>query len=157
MVASIGQLHDGQRYTGKGGSVCLQIMDYFFDRQFLLKCSWTETRRKSSEQEQVSRRIPFGKFEGVIKLFYRIVLQSDPEFSLDECKAFLHRYLRNAKQRFEEQGGSRKPAARKRKLRESNGQEEVYEEDAVEGEGVYVENMDQEVESHKVWKVINIQ
>lgn len=162
VIASIGQLHGRQRYVGKGGSVCLQIMDYFFDRHFLLECSWTGTGRKSSEQEQVVRKIPFSKFEGVIKLFYQTVLQSDPEFSMDECKSFLHRCLRNAKQRFEELGGTRKPAARKRKLRESNGQDEVNEEVIEQDENaelsvLYVQDVEQAEGTRKVWEVKYVQ
>ncbi|XP_062709121.1 uncharacterized protein LOC134288392 [Aedes albopictus] len=161
MMASIGQLHGRKRYTGKGGSVCLQIVDYFFDRQFLLQCSWTGTGRKHSEQEQVLRKIPFSKFESTIKLFHQTVLQSDPEYSFDECKAFLHRCLRNAKQRFEEIGGVRKPAARKRKLRDANEQEEEYEEEIVEDESgqsslMYVEDIDQVGGSRGVWEIIDI-
>lgn len=130
IVASIGQLHGRQRYTGRGVTVCLQIMDYFFDRQFLLHCSWTGTGRKSADQEQVQRKVPFCKFEGVIDLFYQTILRSDPDFSMVDCKEFLHRCLRNSKQRFAEIGGTRKPTARKRKhLQESNYQDNEFKED----------------------------
>lgn len=158
VMVSIGQLHGRQRYTGRGGTVCLQIMDYFFDREFLLHCSWTGSGRKSADQEQVLRKIPFYKFEGVIKLFHQTVLQSDPEFSMDECKSFLHRCLRNAKQRLEEVGGPRKPAARKRKhLVEANEQEveyeEVVEEEAGESSVLYVEDMEPVDGARKIWTV----
>nr|XP_029728471.1 uncharacterized protein LOC109428021 [Aedes albopictus] len=130
-VATIGQIHGRQRYTARGGTVCLQIVDYFFDRQFLMQCSWTGTGRKHAEGDQVPRKIPFSRYERVINLFYQTVLHSDPEFSLDECRAFLHRCLRNAKQRLEELGGTRKPVARKRRqLQELNGQDEEYLDDS---------------------------
>ncbi|XP_062533532.1 uncharacterized protein LOC134202542 [Armigeres subalbatus] len=134
-VASIGQLHGRQRYTTRGGTVCLQIIDYFFDRQFLVQCSWTGTGRKHIEDNQIPKKIPFSRYEKVINLFYQTVLHSDPEFSFDECKDFLHRCLRNAKQRLEELGGTRKPVARKRRqLLDANCQDVEYLDDLDQGE-----------------------
>lgn len=42
---------------------------------------------------------------------------SDPSFSLVQVQKFIHRCLRNAKQRFEEIKGTRAPVARKRRKR----------------------------------------
>lgn len=139
--AFIGQLHGWQRYTSRCGTVCLQTIDYFFDRGFFLQCSWNGTCRKLRENKQVPRKIPFLRYEKVIDLYYQTVLYSDLEFSFDECKTFLYRYLRNAKQRLEEMRGTWKPVARKRKrLREMNDQDTEYLEDSVqENEGTEIE------------------
>nr|XP_029714062.1 uncharacterized protein LOC115258147 [Aedes albopictus] len=145
-VASIGQLHGRQRYTSRGATVCLQVVDYFFDREFLVHCSWTGTGRKLGENQQVPRKIPFQRYEKVIDLFYQTILHSDPEFTFDECKNFLHRCLRNAKQRLEELGGTRKPVARNRKqLRELNQQDEEYLDDTEQ------ENQEETEGTETVW------
>ncbi|XP_053696245.1 uncharacterized protein LOC128743652 [Sabethes cyaneus] len=110
-IASIGQMHGKGRYINEGKTVCLQIIDRFFDRKFLLQCSWTGTSRGEGEH-----KVPFMQFEKTINLFFRTVLYSDPEFTLQDCKSFLHRCLRNATQRSNELG-KRKAVARKRKRR----------------------------------------
>lgn len=117
IIQYFGSMHGKDRYVGEGGTVCLQIIDSFFQREFLLNCSWTgTTRNKNSDEEPVSK-IAFHKFDGVITLFHKVVMFSDPSFSLVQVQKFLHRCLRNAKQRFEEIKGTRAPVARKRRKR----------------------------------------
>ncbi|XP_058831046.1 uncharacterized protein LOC131689769 [Topomyia yanbarensis] len=114
-VTSIGRIHGRHRYTGRGATVSLQIIDYFFARGFLVQCSWTGSGRTSGKEEAKKQKIPFMKFDKTIDLFYQTVLHSDPTYTVIDCKAFLHRCLRNAKQRFDEVTGARKPVSRKRK------------------------------------------
>lgn len=120
VIQYVGTIHGRDRFVGEGGTVCLQIVDYFFQREFLLKCSWTGTSRKKNSDENTMSKIPFQKFDGVITLFHKAVMFSDPSFPLIECQKFLKRCLRNAKQRFGEIKGIRAPVARKRRKRSDN-------------------------------------
>ncbi|KXJ69572.1 hypothetical protein RP20_CCG026555 [Aedes albopictus] len=133
IVASIGRIHGHHRYTGNGATVSLQIIDYFFSRDFMLKCSWTGISR-ASDTETKTNKIPFMKFDKTIDLFYQTVLYSDPIYAFSECKDFLHRCLKNAKQRFAEVTGTRKPVSRKRKrmMEAENRSEDQRSEEAVE-------------------------
>lgn len=115
IVASIGNIHGRHRYTSQGATVSLRIINYFFTRDFLLQCSWTGATRSSGNKEAKKQKVPFMKFDRTIDLFYQTVLYSDPSYTLDECKTFLHRCLKNAHQRFAEVTGIRKPVSRKRK------------------------------------------
>lgn len=127
IIASLGRIHGRHRYTGRGATVSLQIVDYFFSRDFLLQCSWTGTGRTSGKDEIKKTKIPFMKFDKTINLFYQTVLHSDPSYTFTDCKSFLHRCLKNAKQRFAEVTGTRKPVSRKRKrltVVEDNSSEE---------------------------------
>ncbi|XP_062535703.1 uncharacterized protein LOC134204912 [Armigeres subalbatus] len=113
-VASIGKIHGRHRFTSQGATVSLQIVDHFFSRDFLMKCSWTGISR-TSEGAPNNGKIPFMKYERMINLFHQTVLHSDPNYTLTDCKNFLHRCLKNSKQRFEEVAGTREPVSRKRK------------------------------------------
>ncbi|XP_055526329.1 uncharacterized protein LOC129719027 [Wyeomyia smithii] len=114
-VAWIGRIHGRNRFIKQGATVSLQIIDHFFAREFLLKCSWTGATRTSGDNEPKRQKIPFMKFNKTIGLFHHTVQYSDPEYSLDECKSFLHRYSKSSRQRFAEVSGMRKPVSRKRK------------------------------------------
>ncbi|XP_055522690.1 uncharacterized protein LOC129716857 isoform X3 [Wyeomyia smithii] len=135
-----GSMHGKSRYVGEGGTVCLQIIDYFFDREFLLTCSWTGTSRPKNSDEVTMPKIPFYKFDRVIALFHKVVTFSDPTYPLVECQNFLKRCLRNAKQRFIEIKGVRASSARKR--RKQNQNQSVR--SSVDG---YQEKQDEEDES----------
>ncbi|XP_055604596.1 uncharacterized protein LOC129752838 [Uranotaenia lowii] len=124
-VASLGMLHGQNRFYKQGATVSLQIIDYFFCRAFLTKCSWTGASRTStSAAGSKQQKIPFIKFDKTINLFYRTVQYSDPLYSLDECKSFLHRCLKNSKQRFLEMSGTRKPVSRQRKRKAVESEDE---------------------------------
>ncbi|KAL1404276.1 hypothetical protein pipiens_018971 [Culex pipiens pipiens] len=120
----LGSIHGKSRYMGEGATVCLQLYDTFFDRRFMLSCSWTGSGKKQ-------KKIPFLRFEKVIELYFLAVSYSDPTFTLDQTKRFLHRCLRNATQRVKEVSG-KKPVSRKRKLRavKENGDGDSEEEQA---------------------------
>lgn len=113
VVEFLGSMHGKHRYVGEGNTVCLQIVNYFFEREFLMNCSWSGISR-NKDNENIISKIPFHKFVGIIDLFHKVVLFSDPSFSKVQCEQFLHRCLRNARQRFEETKGIRASVARKR-------------------------------------------
>ncbi|XP_058462145.1 uncharacterized protein LOC131437080 [Malaya genurostris] len=117
VVLFLGSMHGKHRYVGEGTTVCLQVINYFFEREFLINCSWSGISRSKKTNGSIISKIPFHKFSGVIDMFYRVVLFSDPTFSKVQCEQFLHRCLRNAKQRFEEIKGIRASVARKRRKR----------------------------------------
>lgn len=107
-VRHFSRLHGKDRFVGKGLDVCHQIVNSFFDPELLISCSWTGESRNM-------KKIPFMVFGKVIDLFLHVLLNSDPQFSMDQLKGFLHQCLRNAKQRVKNLGG-KKPMSRKRKL-----------------------------------------
>lgn len=113
-MESLGSIHGKDRYFGDGWTVCLQIVDYFFEREFLMGCSWTGTSRNKKDEDVIISKIAFHKYVKVIDLFYQVVIFSNPSFALTDCQRFLHRCLKNAKQRFEEIKGTRTSVARKR-------------------------------------------
>ncbi|XP_055597033.1 uncharacterized protein LOC129747045 [Uranotaenia lowii] len=127
VILSLGNIFGRNRYVGNGRTVCLQMVDYFFDRKFLKLCSWTGSSRSTNE-EGVKMKIPFQKFSRVIRLFHRVVVYADPQFSSGETLQFLHRCLKSAKTRSEDNQRIRVSVARKRRkgtgmnqLRDSHG------------------------------------
>ncbi|XP_062704768.1 uncharacterized protein LOC134287081 [Aedes albopictus] len=145
-VASIGHIHGHHRYTGQGATVSLRIIDHFFSRDFLMKCSWTGASRSSGNEPSKRQKIAFMKYERSIDLFYQTVLYSDPTYTIDECKSFLHRCLKNASQRFAEVSGTRKPVSRKRKRLATGEDREESTEDDPDGD----ESGDIVIENHKI-------
>ncbi|XP_038108752.1 uncharacterized protein LOC6034793 [Culex quinquefasciatus] len=117
VIRSMGMIHGKCRHMGEGRTICLRVVDYFFDRRFMLTCSWTGTARGTENNGARATKIPFQRFDKVINLFYQVVLYSDPTFLYDDCLTFLHRCVRNAKQRFAEVKGMRLSVARKRRRR----------------------------------------
>ncbi|XP_055546930.1 uncharacterized protein LOC129731153 isoform X2 [Wyeomyia smithii] len=112
VIKYLGSMHGKSQYVGEGGTVCLQNVDYFFDREFLMNCSWTGTSRNKNSEENIQSKIPFHKFDGVINSFHKVVMFSDPSYSLVQTQNFLKRCLRNAKQCFSEIKGIRASVAK---------------------------------------------
>ncbi|XP_049535641.1 uncharacterized protein LOC125951105 [Anopheles darlingi] len=111
---------------GGGRTVCLQIVDQFFDRSFLLNVSWTgSSRPKPPHFNQRDKKIALRDYINTIDLFYRTVLYSDPEFTFDQATSFLHDCLRNASQR-RDFLKLRKSATKRRRRGVSNGRGEPY-------------------------------
>ena len=79
----------------------------------------------------------FVRFTKTLELFYRVVHHFDPSFSQEEANEFIHRCLRNVKQRCRELRG-KKPVSRKRKRRnevlQETSQDEGDADDEVEGD-----------------------
>lgn len=119
-VRSVGHHMGKNLQTGNGATVCLQVVDFLFSREFLTKCSWTGLSRTRSEDGGLVKKIALQQYEGAVDLFYQIVAYSDPIFPAEECKSFLRRCLQNSKQRFEEVKGMRNSASRKRRKKIHN-------------------------------------
>ncbi|XP_055605219.1 uncharacterized protein LOC129753420 [Uranotaenia lowii] len=117
VIQYFGSMHGRSRYVGEGATVCLQLIDYFFDRAFLLNCSWTGTSRRKGNDENTGSKIAFHKFDGIITLFHKVIMFSDPTYPFIECQKFLKRCLRNSKQRFVETKGLKASVARNRRKR----------------------------------------
>lgn len=117
IVQSLGNIHGKDRCVGKGWTVSLQTVDFFFDRRFLLRCSWTGSGRNKEKDGVKISKIAFHKYDKVINLFYRVVLHSDPLFTYNDCMKFLHRCVRNAKARAADVKRMRQSVARNRKKR----------------------------------------
>ncbi|XP_029725552.1 uncharacterized protein LOC109426674 isoform X1 [Aedes albopictus] len=117
IVHSLGIVHGQGRSVGNGWTVSLQTVDYFFDRRFLLRCSWTGSGRNREKAGERISKIAFHKYDKVINLFYRVIVYSDPLFTFNDCMKFLHRCIRNAKARAADVKGMRLSVARNRKKR----------------------------------------
>ncbi|XP_021697162.1 uncharacterized protein LOC5571835 isoform X2 [Aedes aegypti] len=117
VVHSLGIVHGQGRSVGNGWTVSLQTVDYFFDRRFLLRCSWTGSGRNKEKAGERISKIAFHKYDKVINLFYRVIVYSDPLFTYNDCMKFLHRCIRNAKARAADVKGMRLSVARNRKKR----------------------------------------
>lgn len=117
MVKSIGRIMGKNQCVGDGGTVCLNVVDQLFTREFLTNCSWTGVSRSKDGDNSIPK-IAFHKFERVLNLFYQIIAYSDPTYPQEKCKSFLHYCLKNAKQRLEHKH-AKKSSARKR-IRISN-------------------------------------
>lgn len=130
-VKSLGNIMGKNRFVGDGGTVCLEVIDHMFTRQFLTKCSMTGVSRGKVD-ENAAPKIVFQKYERSIDLFYQVVAYSDPNYPKNNVVNFVHRCLRNSKQRLEEKG-ERKASSRKRRKQPSgyvSVEEEANEEEA---------------------------
>ncbi|XP_058811161.1 uncharacterized protein LOC131676049 [Topomyia yanbarensis] len=147
VVQFLGSMHGKHRTYGEGATVCLQVINYFFEREFLMKCSWSGISRNKKDNENIISKIPFHKFGGVIDLFHKVVLFSDPSFSKVQCEQFLHRCLRNAKQRYEDIKGIRATASRRRCKRNEPQSNQAIQQGIEEEAEVILEEYLIEVES----------
>ncbi|XP_055915887.1 uncharacterized protein LOC129948829 [Eupeodes corollae] len=73
---------NGKRF-GQGWTCCYELVDAIFVRNFLTKCSWTGCSKKYEEG-----KIPFFKFKNILILFAEVVVEADPQFSLEKTKDF---------------------------------------------------------------------
>lgn len=112
-VQSLGKIMGHNRFIGNGGTVCLKMIDYVFSRQFLRKCSWTGTSR-AQDDENAEPKVCFQKYEKSLDLFYQVVAYSDPKFPKNDALLFVHRCLKNSKQRLADKG-ERNAVSRKRR------------------------------------------
>lgn len=93
------------KFAGKSGAkngqkVALTVIDNFFDREFLLECSWTGASKGKSDK--VMKKINFSSYKKVILSFSETVRNADDRFSIDEGEIFIRAQLRNSKNRFEQ-------------------------------------------------------
>ncbi|XP_035773687.1 uncharacterized protein LOC118456742 [Anopheles albimanus] len=111
VAQSVARIHGYDR-TGEGVTVSHQIVDYFFDRQFLQDCSWTG-RTRSAEHV---RKIALAPYENIKNLFYQSVHLVDDSFTLNAAERFFRDVAKHARSRAEVKF-LRKPALKRRKSR----------------------------------------
>lgn len=76
-----------------GGTAALLLIHKFFDKTFLLSCSWSGKARG-----ELKTKIAFIQHTHVLNLFAETVQFCDPSFSVMQCNEFLKVRLKNAKQ-----------------------------------------------------------
>ncbi|XP_050101501.1 uncharacterized protein LOC126581702 [Anopheles aquasalis] len=111
VAQSVARIHGYDR-VGEGVTVSHQIVDYFFDRQFLQDCSWTG-RSRSAENV---RKIALAPYENIKNMFYQSVHLVDDSFTLNAAERFFRDVAKHARSRAEVKF-LRKPALKRRKSR----------------------------------------
>lgn len=76
-----------------GGTAALLLIYKFFDRTFLLSCSWSGKARSESKT-----KIGLVHCTNIVNLFVETVQYCDPNFTAPQCQSFLKTRLKNAKQ-----------------------------------------------------------
>ncbi|XP_049537244.1 uncharacterized protein LOC125952055 [Anopheles darlingi] len=84
---------------GNGDSISYQVVDLFFTRAFLTMCSWTGTMKHGPGEETRHSKIPMVSFTNTIQLFYHVVNDVDPSYTLEKTENFLKKCCRHAIQR----------------------------------------------------------
>ncbi|XP_050083765.1 uncharacterized protein LOC126570222 isoform X1 [Anopheles aquasalis] len=80
-------------FDGTAGTYCHRIVDLFFTRQFLTKCSWTGSSINGIQ------KIGFRYFPYMVNLFISVVQHAYPEFTEKEGIKFLRMVIGHAKMR----------------------------------------------------------
>lgn len=68
-------------------------MDQFFNRDFLIKCSWAGGSRDED------RKIAFKSYKNIINAFFSIIHLADSNFSVTDCENFFKVVIKNARRR----------------------------------------------------------
>ncbi|XP_049533491.1 uncharacterized protein LOC125949998 [Anopheles darlingi] len=89
----------GYGRIGKGEVICYEMVDYFFDRKFLMECSWHGYNRTFVNGE-LKKKVGFINYDNTIKLFHECVCISDETFTESDCYNFVKvKMLRNTLRR----------------------------------------------------------
>uniref|UniRef100_A0A8W7K9I3 DUF4806 domain-containing protein n=1 Tax=Anopheles albimanus TaxID=7167 RepID=A0A8W7K9I3_ANOAL len=89
----------GYGRIGKGEVICYEMVDYFFDRKFLMECSW-HGYNSIRVNGELKKKVGFINYENTIKLFHECVCISDESFTLSDCYKFVKvKMLRNTLRR----------------------------------------------------------
>ncbi|XP_050087030.1 uncharacterized protein LOC126572051 [Anopheles aquasalis] len=89
----------GYGRIGKGEVICYEMVDYFFDRKFLMECSWHGYNRVCVDGE-LRKKVGFINYANTIKLFHGCVSISDESFTESDCYNFVKvKMLRNTLRR----------------------------------------------------------
>ncbi|XP_050087029.1 uncharacterized protein LOC126572050 [Anopheles aquasalis] len=78
----------GYDRKGEGESICFQMIDYFFDRKFLMECSWLGRRQRRVNGE-VNKKIALIEYGNTMKLFHECISISDETFTQFHCYNFV--------------------------------------------------------------------
>uniref|UniRef100_A0A2K6VAZ9 DUF4806 domain-containing protein n=1 Tax=Anopheles darlingi TaxID=43151 RepID=A0A2K6VAZ9_ANODA len=82
---------------GNGRMVGCRIVDFFFERTFLMQCDWF-----ANDKSAPSRTIPLSEYTNTIGLFHEVILRSDPDFTLEETEQFLQSCLVEIRKKVEQ-------------------------------------------------------
>ncbi|KAG5890739.1 hypothetical protein JTB14_013086 [Gonioctena quinquepunctata] len=85
----------GQSGYAQGIDCCYKLVDYFFEREFLVHCSWTGNTKESGG----SSKVPLKFYVNMRRAFLNIILRADNSFTETECDTFFKRIMKNSKQR----------------------------------------------------------
>ncbi|XP_050082254.1 uncharacterized protein LOC126569313 [Anopheles aquasalis] len=102
-----------------GDSISYQVIDLFFTRAFLTLCSWTGTMKHGPGEESRHSKIPMVSFTNTIQLFYQIVNDVDPSYTLEKTENFIKKCCRHALQRLKHKR-MRKSVAKPRGKKNTN-------------------------------------
>ncbi|XP_049533489.1 uncharacterized protein LOC125949997 [Anopheles darlingi] len=78
----------GYDRKGEGESICFQMIDYFFDRKFLMECSWLGRRHRRVNGE-LNKKIGLIEYGHTMKLFHECISVSDETFTQFHCYNFV--------------------------------------------------------------------
>ncbi|XP_049533496.1 uncharacterized protein LOC125950003 [Anopheles darlingi] len=112
VINAAARIHGFDR-KGEGNNICYQMVDYFFDRQFMTKCSWSGRSRRIPEDDSLVQKIGIYTYGNIIEMFHACVAVSDDTFTLNQIEAFFRQCLSHSKTRANAQM-IRKSAARRR-------------------------------------------
>ncbi|XP_028148882.2 uncharacterized protein LOC126892395 isoform X2 [Diabrotica virgifera virgifera] len=94
--------------TSNGLDTCYSIVDYFFEKKFMVQCSWTGGSRSNTEKCCIKN------CKNILEVFFTIVQSSNKDFSKALLKKFIIGITRNAKKR-SLTGGIRQSSIHRRK------------------------------------------
>lgn len=112
LVQAVARIHGCNR-IGEGATVSYQIIDFFFDRKFMLECSWSGESIKSGIHNH-DAKIALSKYCNLIGLFHACVNVADSTYTQNECVQIIRMCLKNSKRRLKA-NRRRKSAAQVRK------------------------------------------
>ncbi|XP_058065759.1 uncharacterized protein LOC131215388 [Anopheles bellator] len=127
VVNSLGRVHGKDRHIGNGISICMQLVDKFFDQDFLGGCTWSNALEKD--------KIALVDFEKTLSILYQTVVYCDPDFTAMDMRNILQNCMQAATAKREQTNGSnaeepkstttpkRKPLRRKQNQRKVNGKQ----------------------------------
>ncbi|XP_021707458.1 uncharacterized protein LOC110678638 isoform X2 [Aedes aegypti] len=83
----------GDQYNGQ--NVCYELVDKFFDRQFMTQCSWTGQSRTDVQKHAIQN------FKKTLDVFFSIIKSVNEHFSQKALNDFFKSITRNSKKRSE--------------------------------------------------------
>ncbi|XP_055527039.1 uncharacterized protein LOC129719673 [Wyeomyia smithii] len=84
--------------TVNGQNTCYELVDHFFDRKLMLKCSWTGASK--NENPKCALRL----YKNVLNTFFEIVKGINSSFNVKLMEHFFKSVTRNSKKRCEAKG-----------------------------------------------------
>lgn len=113
---------------GRAYNNAYALVDAMFTRQFMTQCSWAGGTRGKS-------KICFKSYTKTITVFFKIIHQSDNNFTIPECESFLKNVMRHAIKRNEAKllrASTQKNRPKKAKVLQENNRQSVEEQHDVQ-------------------------